>query len=146
MKKLFLGFALAAAPFMFAQKVTNITVERPKKEIPTELSKDKAKMYNENLVKFLAAVKVSDRTAIDALLSDKVKNIVTDDVLKKVREGIDYSKKLELLKAGYHVTADGEGYPNLKYRYAGDSSNKEAVSAVFEEDGKILGVMPVNNK
>ncbi|KPE51093.1 hypothetical protein [Chryseobacterium indologenes] len=142
MKKLFLGLALAAAPFMFAQKVTGVTVERPKKEIPAELSKDKVKMFNENLIKFLAAVKVSDRKAIDALLSDKVKQIVTDDVLKKVKEGIDYDKKLEVLKAGYYVTADGEGYPNLKYKYAGDASNKEVISAVFEEDGKILGVMP----
>ncbi|MDR6922322.1 MULTISPECIES: peptidylprolyl isomerase [Chryseobacterium] len=146
MKKLFLGLALAAAPFMFAQKVAGVTVERPKKEIPTELSKDKAKMFNENLIKFLDAVKVSDRKVIDAMLSDKVKQIVTDDVLKKVKEGIDYTKKLEILKAGYYVTGDNEAYPNLKYKYAGDSSNKEVVSAIFEEDGKILGVMPMNNK
>lgn len=146
MKKLFLGLALAAAPFMLAQKVADVTVERPKKEVPAELSKDKAKMFNENLIKFLDAVKVSDRKVIDVLLSDKVKQIVTDDVLKKVKEGIDYTKKLEVLKAGYYVAGDNEAYPNLKYKYAGDSSNKEVVSAIFEENGKILGVMPVSNK
>ncbi|KFF74758.1 hypothetical protein HX13_12030 [Chryseobacterium sp. P1-3] len=53
-------------------------------------------------------------------------------------------KKLEILKVGYHVTMDGISHPNIKYKYEGDSSSKEVISAVFEDDGKILGVLPTN--
>ncbi|MDR2234885.1 MAG: peptidylprolyl isomerase [Chryseobacterium sp.] len=144
MKKLFLGLAIAAAPLMFAQKTAEVTVIPPKKELPAELSKEKVNLYNENLMKFLAALKISDRSAIDALLSDKVKTLATDEILNKVKDGIDYTKKLTVLKAGYYVAMDGEGLPNLKYKYADDSENKEVISVVFEDGGKILGVMPVN--
>jgi hypothetical protein len=80
------------------------------------------------------------------LLSDKVKEIVTDDVLKKVKEGIDPNKKLDILKAGYYKTMDGISHPIFKYKYAGDSSSKEVISAVFEDDGKFLEYCLLKNK
>ncbi|HCA06051.1 hypothetical protein [Chryseobacterium sp.] len=142
MKTIFLGLTLFAAQLMFAQKVTGVKVDKAQKEVPAQLSKEKINLYNDNFLKFVDALKASDRPAVDALLSEKVKEIVTDDVLKKVKEGFDVNKKLEILKTGYHKLMDGSSLPSINYKYAGDSSSKEVIMAVFEEDGKILGVMP----
>ena len=143
MKKLLLGIALVGAQLMFAQKVAGVKVEgNQKKEQPAAISKEKVSLYNDNFLKFVDALQASDRKTIDGLLSEKVKEIVTDNVLKKVKEGIDPNKKLEILKAGYYKTMDGTNHPSIKYKYAGESSSKEAITAVFEDDGKILGVLP----
>ncbi|PQA92894.1 peptidylprolyl isomerase [Chryseobacterium shigense] len=144
MKKILLGLTMLAAQLMFAQKVTGVKVEKAQKEVPAQLSKEKINLYNDNFLKFVTALKASDRPAIDLLLSDKVKEIVTDDVLKKVKEGFDVNKKLEILKTGYHKLMDGSNLPSIHYKYAGDS--KEVIMAVFEEDGKILGVMPAKKE
>ncbi|MFS4428561.1 peptidylprolyl isomerase [Chryseobacterium sp. S90] len=143
MKKLLLGIALVGAQLIFAQKVAGVKVEgNQKKEQPAAISKEKVSLYNDNFLKFVDALQASDRKTIDGLLSEKVKEIVTDNVLKKVKEGIDPNKKLEILKAGYYKTMDGTNHPSIKYKYAGESSSKEAITAVFEDDGKILGVLP----
>lgn len=143
MKKLLLGLALVGGQVVFAQKVAGAKAENSqKKEQQTALSKEKVSLYNDNFLKFVEALQVSDRKTIDGLLSGKVKEIVTDDVLKKVKDGIDSNKKLEVLKAGYYKTMDGINHPSIKYKYAGESSSKEAITAVFEDDGKILGVLP----
>lgn len=144
MKKLFLGLAIVGGQLMFAQKVTDLKIENnQKKELPATISKDKVNLYNDNFFKFMTAVQSSDQKTVNELLSDQVKEIVTQDVLKKVKDGIDPNKKLEVLKVGYYVTIDGASHPNIKYKYSGDT--KEAVSAVFEDNGKILGVMPAKN-
>jgi hypothetical protein len=143
MKKLLLGIALVGTQLMFAQKVAGVKVEgNQKKEQPAAISKEKVSLYNDNFLKFVEALQASDRKTIDGLLSEKVKEIVTDNVLKKVKDGIDPNKKLEILKAGYYKTMDGNNHPSIKYKYAGESSSKEAITAVFEDDGKILGVLP----
>ncbi|MDP9959410.1 peptidylprolyl isomerase [Chryseobacterium lathyri] len=142
MKKIFLGLTVLATQLMFAQKVTGVKVEKVQKEIPAQLSKEKINLYNDNFLKFVEALKAPDRSGVDVLLSDKVKEIVTDDVLKKVKEGFDVNKKLEILKTGYHRLMDGSSLPSINYKYAGDPSSKEVIMAVFEEDGKIIGVMP----
>jgi len=143
MKKLLLGLALVGAQLVFAQKVAGVKVENgQKKEQQTAISKEKVSLYNDNFLKFVDALQASDRATIDGLLSEKVKEIVTDDVLKKVKNGIDPNKKLEILKAGYYKTMDGANHPSIKYKYAGESSSKEAITAVFEDNGKILGVLP----
>jgi hypothetical protein len=144
MKKIFLGLTVLAAQLMFAQKVTGVKVEKVQKEAPAQISKEKINMFNDNFLKFVTALKSSDRAGVDALLSDKVKEIVTDDVLKKVKEGFDVNKKLEILKTGYHKLMDGSSLPSISYKYAGES--KEVIMAVFEEDGKILGVMPAKKE
>lgn len=145
MKKIFLGLAIVGTQLMFAQKVVGLKVENSqKKEQSVTISKDKVNVYNDNFQKFIKALQSSDYKTANGLLSDKVKEIVTEDVLKKVKDGIDANKKLELLKVGYYVTMDGANHPNIKYKYAGDSELKEVVSAVFEEDGKILGVLPAD--
>lgn len=143
MKKLLLGLALVGVQIVFAQKIAGVKVENgQKKEQPAAISKEKVNLYNDNFLKFVDALQASDRATIDGLLSEKVKEIVTDTVLKKVKDGIDPTKKLEILKAGYYKTMDGTNHPSIKYKYAGESSSKEAITAVFEDDGKILGVLP----
>ncbi|UKB85851.1 peptidylprolyl isomerase [Chryseobacterium sp. MEBOG06] len=143
MKRLFLGLAIMGGQIVFAQKVVDLKVENNQsKEQPAVISKEKVNIYSDNFFKFMNAVQSSDRKTVDKLLSEKVKEVVTDDVLKKVKNGIDPDKKLEVLKVGYYMTMDGSSYPDIKYKYAGDPSPKEVVSAVFEDDGKILGVMP----
>lgn len=146
MKKLFLGLAVVGAQLMFAQKVVGLKVDKnQKKEAPATITKDKINLYNSNLFKFLSALQSSDRKTVDELISDKVKDLVTDDVLKKVKDGVDPNKKLETLKVGYYSTMDGLNHPNIKYKYAEDASSKEVLSAIFEDNGKILGIMPVGN-
>ncbi|SDI34167.1 peptidylprolyl isomerase [Chryseobacterium jejuense] len=143
MKKIFLGLAIVGTQLMFAQKVTGLKVENnQKKEQPATISKDKVTLYDDNFQTFIKALQSSDYKAVNEVLSDKVKEIVTEDVLKKVKDGIDVNKKFEILKVGYYVTMDGSSHPNIKYKYAGDSSSKEVISAVFDDDGKLLGVLP----
>ncbi|MCS4303981.1 peptidylprolyl isomerase [Chryseobacterium sp. BIGb0232] len=143
MKKIFLGLAIVGAQLTFAQKVAGLKVENSqKKEQPATISKDKVNVYNDNFQKFIKALHSSDYKIAKELLSDKVKEIVTENVLNKVKDGIDANKKLEPLKVGYYVNMDGVNHPNIKYKYAGDSESKEVISAVFEDDGKILGVLP----
>lgn len=143
MNRIFLGLAIIGAQFVFGQKVVGLKVENnQKKEQLATISKDKVNIYNDNFQKFIKALQASDYKAVDEVLSDKVKEIVTEDVLKKVKDGIDVNKKFEILKVGYYVTMDGTSHPNIKYKYAGDSSSKEVISAVFEDEGKLLGVLP----
>jgi len=144
MKKIFLGLTVLAAQLMFAQKVTGVKVEKVQNEVPAQLNKEKINMFNDNFLKFVTALKSSDRAGVDALLSDKVKEIVTDDVLKKVKEGFDVNKKLEILKTGYHKLMNGSSLPSISYKYAGES--KEVIMTVFEENGKIIGVMPAKKE
>ncbi|MDV7695664.1 peptidylprolyl isomerase [Chryseobacterium soli] len=144
MKKLMLGLAVLFGQFFFAQEVVNLKVQESQKTAPkSELSKEKIKLYNGKFFEFVNALKSSDRKAMDGLISEKVKTIVTDGVLKKVKDGIDVTKKFEVLKADYMPVADGTSYPVIQYKYEGDSSAQGVVSVVFEEDGKILGIKPL---
>lgn len=130
--------------FFFAQEVVSLKVQESQKKVqPSELSKEKIKLYNGKFFEFVNALKSSDRKAIDGLLSEKVKAIVTDGVLKKVKDGIDLTKKFEVLKSDYMPVADGSNYPVIQYKYEGDSSAQGVVSVVFEEGGKILGIKPL---
>lgn len=144
MKKLMLGLAVMFGQFFFAQEVVSLKVQESQKKVqPSELSKEKIKLYNGKFFEFVNALKSSDRKAIDGLLSEKVKAIVTDGVLKKVKDGIDLTKKFEVLKSDYMPVADGSNYPVIQYKYEGDSSAQGVVSVVFEEGGKILGIKPL---
>jgi len=145
MKKLILGLAVLFGQFFFAQEVVSLKVQESQKTVPqSELSKEKIELYNGKFFEFVNALKSSDRKAMDGLISEKVKTLVTDDVLKKVKDGIDVMKKFEVLKSDYMPVADGASYPVIQYKYEGDSSAQGIVSVVFEEDGKILGIKPLS--
>ncbi|PKF76098.1 peptidylprolyl isomerase [Chryseobacterium sp. PMSZPI] len=145
MKKIFLAFAVFAIQLGFSQKVTSLKIEKSdKKELPTELDKDKITSYNANFFKFISALKASDKKTMEGLLSPKAKEVVTDVVYKKLSEDIDFKKSLEVYKSGYKSMMDGKVYPMIQYKYSDDMSpnTDNIVTAVFENDGKILGIKP----
>lgn len=140
-----LGLAILFGQFFFAQEAIGLKVQDSQKKVqPSGLSKEKINLYNGKFFEFVNALKSSDRKAVSGLISEKVKTIVTDDVLRKVKDGIDLTKKFEVLKADYMPVADGSNYPVIQYIYEGDSSAQGVVSVVFEEDGKILGIKPLS--
>lgn len=144
MNKLFIGLAILSTQLFFSQEIVNLKVENgQKKEYPSEVKKENVKIYNERFFAFVKALKSSDRKTMDGLLSEKVREMVTDNVLAKVKDGIDLDKKLEVLKTRYWPLADGASYPMIEYRYEGSPlSAPGVVNVVFEEDGKILGIKP----
>ena len=148
MKKL---LAVLSVVFMteyaFSQTVKSIKIESADKEEQKfeELSKEKIASYDADFTKFITALKDSDRKASDSLLSEKARMVVTDHFYKKLSEDIKFNKKLEIFKTGYKILKDGSSYPMIQYKYADDKSETpvDIVTAVFDDDGKILGVKPV---
>lgn len=146
MKKIFLGITLFTASFFFSQKVMDVKVQNAnKKETAVEVSKEKIALYSEKYFAFLKALKTPvDRKAIDNLISEKVKELVTNEVLGKLSEGIQLDRKMEVFKSDHQTLMDGISYPMIQYKYADDKSSvpKDLVNVLFEEDGKIIGVKP----
>ncbi|SHM35497.1 peptidylprolyl isomerase [Chryseobacterium polytrichastri] len=145
MKKAILILSVLTAQFFFSQKVKSLTIKEAKTtEQKLELSKEKKELFNGKFMQFISALKASDRKGMDALLSDKSRQVVTDKVYKKLSEDIDPNKKLEIFKTGYKSLVNGGNFPMIQYKYVDDKSQdpKEIITAVFEEDGKILGIKP----
>ncbi|MCW3162190.1 peptidylprolyl isomerase [Chryseobacterium oryctis] len=148
MKKIILVSTIFIAQFAFSQTVKSLKIESgEKKEQLTDLTKEKIASYNEKFLQFINTLKISDRKASDALLSEKAKMVVSDNVYKRLSTDIDFSKKLEIYKSGYKMVKDGNMYPMIQYKYADDKSinPQHIITAVFEENGKILGIKPVKN-
>ena len=149
MRKLFLGLAIITGQLIFAQKVVDVKVDgNQKKDLPVELGKDKIAVYNVQFANFIAALKSSDRKGMESLLAPKAKEVVTDAVYKKLAADIDFKKTLVFFKSGYKSTMDGKMYPMIIYKYSDDQSAtpENIVTAVFENDGKILGIKPKSKK
>ncbi|WP_262147527.1 peptidylprolyl isomerase [Chryseobacterium foetidum] len=145
MKKLIVFSALILSQLFFSQTTGGIrVVESKKTDLKSELSKDKIKLYDSNFQSFVLAMKNSDKTKISSLLSEKVKEIVTDDHIKKLSGGISFDRKMEVYKSGYQTIINNETYPAIQYKFVDDKSVPPAdlVTAIFEEDGKILGIKP----
>ncbi|KAF5272390.1 hypothetical protein FQA39_LY18798 [Lamprigera yunnana] len=96
---------------------------KSKEETAATISKDKVNLYDDNLsdIRIKSFASSSDYKAVNEVLS--------------IGRYLMSIKKLKFLKVGYYVTMDGTSHPNIKYKYAGDSSSKEVISAVFEDDG-----------
>lgn len=149
MKKIFFILAVLAFQLGFSQNASSIKVTESKKiELTGELNKDKIDFYNQSFVKFVAALKISDKQAINALISDKVKSIVNDNMIQKLSGGISFDRKTEVYKSGFQKLLDNETYPAIQYKYADDKSDlpKDIITVIFENDGKILGVKPEYSK
>lgn len=145
MKKLIVFSALILSQLFFSQTTGGIrVVESKKTDLKSELSKDKIKLYDSNFQSFVLAMKNSDKTKISSLLSEKVKEIVTDDHIKKLSGGISFDRKMEVYKSGYQTIINNETYPAIQYKFVDDKSvpSADLVTAIFEEDGKILGIKP----
>ncbi|MET3535077.1 peptidylprolyl isomerase [Chryseobacterium limigenitum] len=145
MKKIFLILSILSVQLFFSQEVVDLKVENNRKtETPLELNKKQIDLYNGRFLQFITALKTSDRKGMEALLSDKAKQVVTDKVFTKLSADINTSKKLTIIKTGYKPVIDGNSYPMIQYKYADDKSTdpKEVITAVFENNGKILGIKP----
>lgn len=145
MKKLIIFSALILSQIFFSQTSGGLkVVESKKTDLKSELSKDKIKLYDSNFQSFVMVMKNSDKTKISSLLSDKVKDVVSDDVIKKLSGGISFDRKMEVYKSGYQTIINNETYPAIQYKFADDKTFPPAdlVTVIFEENGKILGVKP----
>lgn len=145
MKKIFLILAALAFQMAFSQEKSSIRIVESKKiELTGELGKDKIDSYNKSFLKFVDALKTSDKQTINNLLSDKVKHIVDDKMIQTLSGGISFDRKTEVYKSGNQKILGGEIYPAIQYKYADDKSNppRDLITVIFENDGKILGVKP----
>ncbi len=145
MNKLFLILSLLAVQLFFSQEVIDLKVENNKKtDTPLDLSKKQVELYNGRFSQFIMALKSSDRKKMESLLSENAKKQVTEAVYKKLSSDINSNKKMEIIRTGYKPLINGNNYPMIQYKYADDKSDepKEVITAVFENDGKILGIKP----
>ncbi|WP_378103402.1 peptidylprolyl isomerase [Chryseobacterium sp. sg2396] len=148
MKKIIAVLTVLAFQLGFSQASQIKIVESKKIELTSELSKDQIAIYNQYFTKFVTALKNSDKQAVNGLISDKVKDIVSDDVIRKLSGGISFERKTEVYKSGYQKLLDNETYPAIQYKYADDPSDppRDIITVIFENDGKILGVKPEYSK
>jgi len=144
MKKIFLILSVLAFQLGFSQNSSIKVVESKKIELKGELSNDKIDLYNQSFLKFVDALKVSDKQTINNLLSDKVKTIVGDKMIQTLSGGISFNRKTEIYKSGNQKILGGEIYPAIQYKYVDDQSipPRDLITVIFENDGKILGVKP----
>jgi hypothetical protein len=148
MRPIILLFLILFTQFSFAQKKNTSVKKSEKIEKTTEeklqLSAEQIKLYNPNFEKFIEALKISDRPSMESLLGSKAKQMVTEEVFTKLSKDINLSRKLTIYKTGYKSTIGGKNYPMIQYKYSDDKAKepKEIITAVFEEDGKILGIKP----
>ena len=145
MRRIILLFFVLSGQIFFAQK-TKTPAKTPEKtfEQKLELNAEQRKLFNANFEKFIDALKTNDKEAMTALLSDKAKQMVNDQVFEKLSKDINVSRKLSVFKTGYKSTIGGKNYPMIQYKYSDEKAKepKEIITAVFEENGKILGIKP----
>ena len=145
MHHIILMFFVLSGQIFFAQK-TKTPAKTPGKtfEQKLELNAEQKKLFNANFEKFIDALKTNDKAAMTALLSEKAKQMVNDQVFEKLSKDINVSRKLSVFKTGYKSTIGGKNYPMIQYKYSDEKAKepKEIITAVFEEDGKILGIKP----
>ncbi|MCS3869659.1 hypothetical protein J3D55_002575 [Chryseobacterium ginsenosidimutans] len=148
MKKIFLILSVLSVQFFLSQK-TGAKAENDKStninsKASLNLSKEEIDLYNGKFLKFIEALKISDRAAMDALLSEQARKMVTDVVYQKLAKDIKTNKTFKIIKTGNKPLIDGSSYPMIQYKYSDDkdAEPKEVITAMFETDGKILGIKP----
>ncbi|SEM34002.1 hypothetical protein [Chryseobacterium taichungense] len=145
MKKILLICAFFAFHWAISQQKSTIKVVESKKiELTSELPKDKIDLYNQAFMKFVAALKSSDKEKIKTLVSDKIAYYMSDDIISKLSGGISFDRKMDVYKSGYQKLYENETYPIIQYKYSDDQQNppRDIITVIFENDGKILGVKP----
>lgn len=145
MKKILFVGAFFAFHWAFSQQKSSIKIVESKKiELTSELSRDKVDSYNQVFIKFVAALKDSDKGKVKTLVSDKIKYYMSEDMISRLSGGISFDRKMEVYKSGYQKLYENETYPIIQYRYSDDQNNppRDIINVIFENDGKILGVKP----
>lgn len=122
--------------------VTNENNE--KREEGAVLSEEKIKLFNNQFLKLIDQLKVSNFNEVRSFLSERIRSSATDDVLKSLIENTHFEKNIKIFMTGYQIVDDGNQYPMLQYRYVEEAlPPKEIITVLFEEDGKVLGVKPM---
>lgn len=147
MKKIAIIFSVLAIQLAFSQKVKKAEVIKDNRttEQKLELTKTQKELLNGKFEQFMAALKISDKTTMESLLSEKTKEKVTDKVYEYLTRDIDFKRKIVIYKTGYQSFMTGENFPMIQYKYSDDKTKpdpKEIITAVFEENGKIMGIKP----
>lgn len=144
MKKIFLICTIFAFHWAVSQQSKIKVIESKKIELTSELSKDKIDFYNQSFIKFVDALKLSDKEKLKTLISDKIKYHISDDIIRYLVGGISFERKTEVYKSGYQKLNENEIYPAIQYKYADDKQEppRDIITVIFENDGKILGVKP----
>jgi len=144
MKKIFLICTIFAFHWAICQQSKIKVIESKKIELTSELSKDKIDFYNQSFIKFVDALKLSDKEKLKTLISDKIKYHISDDIIRYLVGGISFERKTEVYKSGYQKLDENEIYPAIQYKYADDKQEppRDIITVIFENDGKILGVKP----
>jgi len=147
MKKIAIILSFAAFQMSFAQKVKKAEVIKDNRttEQKLELDKKQKELFNGKFEQFITALKASDKSTMESLMSDKTKSKVTDKVYENLNRDIDFKRKITIYKTGYRSFMTGENFPMIQYKYADDQTKpdpKEIITAIFEENGKIMGIKP----
>jgi hypothetical protein len=147
MKKIAIILSFVAFQMSFAQKLKKAEVIKDNRttEQKLELSKTQKELLNGKFEQFITALKASDKKAMESLMSEKTKSMVTDKVYENLSKDISFTRKIVIYKTGYKSFMSGENFPMIQYKYADDQTMpdpKEIITAVFEEDGKIMGIKP----
>lgn len=147
MKKIAIILSFIAFQMSFSQKVKKAEVIKDNRttEQKLELDKTQKELLNGKLEQFITALKASDKKTMESLLSDKTKSKVTDKVYEYLTRDIDFKRKIVIHKTGYQSFMTGENFPMIQYKYADDQTKpdpKEIITAIFEENGKIMGIKP----
>ncbi len=95
MNKIFLILTLLSVQLFYSQEVVDLKVENNRKtDTPLDLSKKQIELYNGRFSQFMTALKSSDRSKMESLLSANAKKVVTDAVFKKLATDINTNKWL----------------------------------------------------
>lgn len=145
MKKILLILLIFSVQQFFCQKVKSQPAKENKMtEQKFELSKDQIKLFDASFRKFIAALQISDRKAMENMLSPEAKKMITENVYKRLSEDIRFTSDLEIFKTGYKSLIGGGNQPMIQYKYADEKTQNpnEIITAVFKDDGKIIGIKP----
>ncbi|MBW7674381.1 peptidylprolyl isomerase [Chryseobacterium chendengshani] len=147
MKKIAIIFSFLAIQFGFSQKIKKAEVIKDNRttEQKFELDKKQKELFNGKFEQFMTALKASDKKTMESLMSEKTKSMVTDKVYENLSKDINFTRKIVIYKTGYKSFMTGENFPMIQYKYADDQAKpdpKEIITAVFEENGKIMGIKP----
>jgi len=147
MKKIAIILSFAAFHMSFAQKVKKAEIIKDNRttEQKLELDKKQKELFNGKFEQFITALKASDKSTMESLMSEKTKSMVTDKVYENLTKDINFTRKIVIYKTGYKSFMSGENFPMIQYKYADDQTKpdpKEIITAIFEENGKIMGIKP----
>ncbi|WP_144283787.1 hypothetical protein [Chryseobacterium echinoideorum] len=108
-----------------------------------DLPKDRVEVYNQSFFDLVSALKKSDKSQVSRLISDQLKTEDSDLLIHNLSGGISFERKMKIHQTG-NIETDGVMYPAVQYKYESDPSvsPKDLITVIFQNDGKILKIIP----